>query len=260
MIILLYGPNSYLRQKKLREITAEFEKRNGRFSREVFDLSAPGEVAALADFCGSQSLFSEKKLAVASGAFASPDDKSVKNFLKGEIVDDDEAVVVLNETNKPPAPFAFLLKNAKLSQSFEELTEKQLEEFIKNESDARKIGLPREAVKNLKERWGKDLWGLSTEIEKIALGGAAAKAGAAGDFYGLVSSLKYGGDLKRKIISLEKLLDGRGDDTAYVFNMLGFGVKETSQLKKLADYDLSVKRGGLEYEEALLDYILSSTY
>ena len=260
MIILLYGPNSYLRQKKLREIIAEFEKRNGRFSREVFDLSAPGEVTTLADFCRSRSLFSKKKLVVASGAFVSPDDKLVKNFLKGGIVDDDEATVVLNETGKPPASFSFLFKNTKLSQSFEELTETQLEEFIKNESDARKISLPWEAVRDLRERWGKDLWGLSTEIEKIALGGAAGKTGTVGDFYGLVGSLKYGGDLKRKIISLEKLLDGRGDDAAYVFNMLGFGLKETSQLRKLAGYDLSVKRGGLEYEEVLLDYILSSTY
>ncbi len=260
MIILLYGPNSYLRQKKLREIITEFERKNGGLGREFFDLTASGAAAALSDFCRSRSLFAAKKLAVVSGAYVSPDDKLVKNFFKGEIAGDEEVVVVLNEATKPPAPFAFLLKNAKLSQSFEELTDKQLDEFIKSESAAQSVNLTREAIVDLKENWGKDLWGLSTEIGRIALGGSVQKEAGGGDFYNLVSAIKYGGDLKKKIIALERLLDERGDDSAYVFNMLSFGIKETSQLKKLAGYDLSVKRGGLEYEEALLSYVLSSTY
>ena len=260
MIIILYGPNSYLRQRKLREIMAEFNKKNGSLSRESFDLTAPGAVESLADFCRSQSLFAGKRLAIASGAFNSSDDKRLKLFLKGGIAEDEDAIIVFNEVAKPPAPFAFILKNAKLTQVFDELSDKQLEEFIKSEASFHNLSLPRDAVSALKIRWGKDLWGLSSEIEKISLGGKARVEEAAGDFYGLVNSIKYGGDLKRKLISLERLLDERGDDAAYVFNMLSFGIKEASQLQKLAGYDLSVKKGGLDYEEVLLDYILPPTF
>lgn len=260
MIIFLYGPNSYLRQKKLREILVEFEKKNGILGRGIFNLEIPGAVSALKDFCQSRSLFAAKRLAVVSGTFASADAQQFKLFLKGDAAEDEDAVVILNEATKPPAPFSFVLKNARLSQSFDELTGKQLDEFIKDEAAARGRNLTSGESSDLKARWGGDLWGLTTEIEKISLGGKSPKEASAPDFYGLVNSLKYGGDLKKKTVALERLLDERGDDAAYIFNMLGFGVKEASQLRKLAGYDASVKSGGLDYEEVLLDLVLSATY
>ncbi|MDE2144761.1 MAG: hypothetical protein KGJ01_02230 [Patescibacteria group bacterium] len=258
MIILLYGPNSYLRQKKLREIISEFEKKNGNLGHESFDLKEPGKTTALIDFCSSCTLFSPKRLAVVTGSFAADDDKQLKSFLKGDIKEDEDAVLVLNEQSKPPAAYKFILENSKLSQEFGELEEKQLDVFIKKEAGERGAKLKKEDIEELKNKWGNDLWGLVTELDVLSLGGSGSKSENFPEFFPLVNKLKYGGDIGSKLIALEYLMDGRGDDPAYVFNMVSFGVKEVRKLRKLADYDLSVKKGGLEYEEVLLDLVLAA--
>ncbi len=254
MIILLYGPNSYLRQKKLREILTQFKKKNGGLGWESFDLSEKDSAAALMDFCRSRTLFSTKRLAVATNVFSS-DDKQIKNFLKEGVTEDEDAVLVLNEANKPPAAYKFLLSKAQLSQEFGDLEDKEVDVLIKKEAGERGVVVNKELATELKDKWGSDLWGMVTDIEVLALGGGVVKNQETPEFYTLINGIQYGSDLKKKILSLEYLIDARGNDPAYVFNSLSYGAKGT-RLKKMAEYDVSVKSGGLEYEEVLLDLLL----
>ncbi len=254
MIILLYGPNSYSRQKKLHEILAQFEKKNGNLGQERFDMLDKDSAAELMDFCRSRTLFSPKRLAVATNVFAA-DDKQLKTFLKSEIAKDEDAVIVLNEPSKPPAPYKFLIDEAQSSQEFGEPDDKELDAFIKKESKERGADLDKDSAAELKAKWDGDLWGIATDIEVLALGGKGMEINKMPEFFALVNGIQYGNDLKRKILSLEYLVDGRKDDPAYVFNSLSYGAKG-AVLKKMAAYDLSVKSGGMEYEEALLDLLL----
>ncbi|MCL5006544.1 MAG: hypothetical protein M1153_00125 [Patescibacteria group bacterium] len=255
MIISLYGPNVYLRQRRLRGIVAEFRKKYGSSGVESFDLAQPGTAAALMDFCRSQALFSPKKLAVASGAFAA-DDKELKNFLKEEIAEDADTIVVLNESIAPPPSYKSVLLKAKPNEKFEDLKEEELDDFIRKEAARLGVKLSKTAANELREKWGKNLWGITTDLEVLALGGRTAKSRTVPDFFPLINGLRYG-DLRNKVLSLTYLLDGRSEDPTPVFNVLSAGTKNPRDLRRLAQYDFSVKSGGLEHEEALLDLALS---
>ena len=59
-----------------------------------------------------------------------------------------------------------------------------------------------------------------------------------------------------KVKLLEKLFLQK-EAAAYIFNSLGFMARGADAVR-LADYDVSVKSGHLDYEEALLDFVINS--
>ena len=61
------------------------------------------------------------------------------------------------------------------------------------------------------------------------------------------------GDLQTKISTLERLLAEKGDG-AKIFNVLAYQKKE--HIVQFADYDVAIKSGKIDYEEALLDFVL----
>ena len=61
-------------------------------------------------------------------------------------------------------------------------------------------------------------------------------------------------DASKKFTALEQLL--YNEDVGRVFNILAYSVSGKDQLK-MADYDAAVKSGKLDYEEALLDFLIN---
>jgi len=61
-------------------------------------------------------------------------------------------------------------------------------------------------------------------------------------------------DFSKKLVILEQLFLQK-EEPARLFNSLVYQVRGNDILR-LADYDVSVKSGGLEYEEALLDFVI----
>ena len=62
-------------------------------------------------------------------------------------------------------------------------------------------------------------------------------------------------DIGKKLLLLENLFE-RSGDSAMIFNFLTTFARSRGEKKMMADYDVAIKRGKLEYEEVLVDFIL----
>jgi len=99
-----------------------------------------------------------------------------------------------------------------------------------------------------------DSWGLVTELDMRALskaGGNRANAPAR-DFIMLIKALAYG-SLREKVCAAEYLIES--DDLVKVFNILSTFVSGEKK-RQMADYDVAVKLGKLDYEVALVDFAI----
>ena len=250
MLIYLYGFDSYRRQEKLRSIIEEYKKKHSGLTLDYFDLLADGAWEELKNFIGSQSLFGGSRLAVVSNYL---NEKENADFLKDFLEHKTASLIIVSE--KPLGKdFSFLLKKPVLSQSFELLNVAQAIVFIKKEAEKRKLKLSPETISALIQTNGSDLWGIIREMEKIVLGGEVGHDVAVPDFFAMISKLSGRAPFSSKISSLTWLLET--DDAAKVFNVVSAFTKVTADKVKMADYDVAIKSGKLEYEEALLDLVI----
>ena len=113
------------------------------------------------------------------------------------------------------------------------------------------------------------MWGLINELDKISLISKKSQIDTADfkkigdydaespDIYGFINAVSGNWPLMERIINLEKLFMAN-EEPAKIFNFmassrwLGRGL-----IKKLADYDVMVKSGKIDYEEILVDLALS---
>lgn len=273
MIIFLYGPDSYRRRKKLNEIIGEYRRKH--LSEEYFDFSALGapadeEFFRFQEFVSHNSLFEKNKLAVLENLFeaefSGKNETIISDFLKANLESRD-LILILCENKKPVKKFGFLLKKPVLSQEFEVLKGAPFAYFIKKEAEKRNIQLAPAALNFLTTVFEGDTWALINELDKLSLLGSKKfkeeELTALVDYYKPLesSSFFYGLNdffnpfLGRRIIALEKLLL-YGEEPAKIFNILAASRNSSSMLGKFADYDVEIKSGKLDYEEALTELIL----
>jgi DNA polymerase III delta subunit len=296
MVILLYGPDSYRKQKNLNTIVKTYQEKHSVFSIEHFNLENEGDFLKLKDFCGQTSLFELKKLAVVKNAtnLKKESSKEIKDFLKDNLKLENN-IIILSEEEAPGKDFEFLLKDDVKSYEFKNLSGAHLEVFIKKEVAERKINLAPDAIallvkvfstKDGSASGGKDnTWGLVTELEKLELlspepvdhVSPKALAVAQGNkqqitakdlenfltyfeepaLFQFIDAVSKNKHFSQKIYNLENLILNK-EDGAKIFNIFAtrpFLNFET--IKALADYDVLVKSGKLDYELALFDMILS---
>ncbi|MBI2013444.1 MAG: hypothetical protein HYS87_01310 [Candidatus Colwellbacteria bacterium] len=259
MIIFIYGPNSYLRGKRLKETLSSASKKQGTsLFLEQFNVLEDKEFERLLNFVGSRSMFEPRKFAVVENILESENKKEVKEFLK-ENIGDKETILIVLADKKPAKTFDFLLADD-VVQRFCDLPSKgpELRAFIKREAVERGLQLGAEDTEILEENFGEDLWGIVTELDKVALmKKPTLESAQLGSYFALSGALKYGGTPTQKLTALEKLFSDNKEDPARIFNGLIFGLKDRSKIEALADYDAAVKSGKLDYEEALVDFALS---
>lgn len=199
------------------------------------------------DFVKNQSLFDDFKLAIIFGIAASEN----KNFLElfKSHLNSKNTILLISVDKKLPKEFSFLLEKSVVSQSFEELSGLQLENFIKKEAEKRGMKLSPDVLRKLIIANGSDLWGVINDLDKLELGGKLEDGPVEPEFFSLINRAKRG-----DITALEILLSKQ--EPAMIFNIIasqaGPDLKE-----KMANYDVAIKSGKLEYEEALLDAILT---
>lgn len=269
MIIFLYGPDDYRRIKKKNEIVAEFEKKHSSLGLGSFDGEAAGAPESLFEFARSQSIFDDAKLAVVENAFEADVEKLV-GALK-PIAQEKNTTVLIAEREKPPKELAFLLKEPSLTQKFENLGGAEWAAFIRGEAKKMGFDLTADAVQFLGAVHRGDSWGLVTELQKLSALAAGAREGeapakavgakdldalgleAAPDYWTLVNGLKSV-DGRIRLAALEKLF-AINDPPPKIFNILA--VQAGVKTPRMAEYDLAVKSGKLDYEEALVDLALA---
>ncbi|HEX4104583.1 MAG TPA: hypothetical protein VHZ04_03900 [Candidatus Paceibacterota bacterium] len=282
MIIFLYGPDDYRRIQKKREIIAEFRKKHGALGVGYFDMEDAAAPSALTEFARNQSIFDSAKLAILENAFEM-DPAPLAKLLKplagaasaaGSRGASAGTTILLCEKEKPVKALAFLIDKPALSQKFEALTGAEWLSFIKEEAQKVGVRLADAAALFLGTVYAGNSWALVTELQKLAgfkkAGTGAASAAGAGaaaidrrdlDAFDLEAAPNYwmllngmkSFDARTRLATLEKLF-ALNDPPPKIFNILAAQAGEKTP--RMAEYDLMVKTGKLDYEEALLDLIL----
>jgi DNA polymerase III delta subunit len=275
MVIFLYGSDSYRRQKKLNKIIEEYKRKYSNLSCDYFDLENPEEFFRLREFSSQLLLFDNKKLAVLKNIYET-DSKKLKEFFK-RYLDSEDFTILISEEDSPPPELNFLIKKAFSAEKFENLEGDEWQFFIQKEARQRQIILAPRATKFLAEIFKGDTWRLINELEKISLFSpypvnrdAIAPALTnliidvkdlerigdyhyeSPDIFSYINAVCMDWSLSRRIIALEKLFI-RQEEPVKIFNILASLKRLPIKLiQKLADYDIMVKSGKIDYEEVLL--------
>jgi DNA polymerase III delta subunit len=156
-----------------------------------------------------------------------------------------------------------------LVEKFDFLEGDEWESFIKREAVNRKIAISSQAVYFLARIFKHDSWGLVNELDKLVLLSKKGlvepddlkKIGDYGrqspDIFEFIDRVVRNWPLPEKIIALERLFISQ-EEPVKIFNIMA-SLKRLPKdlLQKLADYDVLVKSGKIDYEEILLDLALS---
>jgi DNA polymerase III delta subunit len=260
MIIFLYGPDDYRRLEKKRSIIGEFTKKRSNLGIGIFDMEEKQALEQLADFSRTRSIFESAKLAVLENAFEL-DAAKLSKLLK-PFIEEKNITILVAEKDKPLKALAFLLDKPVISQKFEQLAGVEWIRFIKDEAKKNEVTLSDEAAQFLGTVYATNTWGLVTELQKLA-GFADSTISkkdldvfdleVAPNYWGLLNGLKSF-DIKNRLYSFEKML-ATNDPPAKIFNILASQWQE--KIPHMAEYDLAVKSGKVDYEEALVDLLIS---
>jgi len=262
MIIFLYGPDDYRREEKKRWYIDEFRKKYSGLSIEFFDLAdkEADKLAEFKNFIRNQSIFEKAKLAVLEGAFEEGMREKISPALKNLLADKATSVLI-SERGEPVKVLEFLLREPAVAKEFQNLAGYDWELFIRAEAKKNGLGLEDDAVRFLASVYREDTWGLVTELEKVG----NLKKGVvrrkdlenldleiAPNYWEIMSGLRSR-EAAARLVALERIL-ATGDHPPKIFNILASQWREKTP--QMAEYDLKVKSGKLDYEEVLVDLAL----
>lgn len=261
MIIFLYGPDDYRRIQKKKEIVLEFHKKHSALGLGTFDLEEDGAAAKFTEFSRNQSIFETAKLAVLENAFEM-DAKKLSALLE-PLVADKKTTVLISEHDKPVKALAFLVEKPSISQKFEALTGVELIAFLNDVAKHFGLKLGTTAAQFLASVYAGNSWALVTELQKLSSLASSSRTiekkdldafdlEVAPDYWALLNGMKSA-DGRTRLATLEKLFSV-GDPAPKLFNILA--AQAGPKTPRMAEYDLAVKSGKMDYEEALLDIVL----
>jgi len=268
MVLLLHGPDSYRRNRKLRELVRTFQAKHAHADLMDVDLEEePDAWVRAREFILQPSLFSSAKMLVVREATAVGE--QVWRAALKEHRDDKQFFLIVSEAAKLPTPFAFLADPPAKVQEFPELEGRFLDAFVLKEAKSRTVAFTPEAKRFFLEYLAAHpdrSCRAVNELEKVSLAGFSSPAslsnlqsvipwGATEEVSRIARVLAGAGPVGSKLALLERLF-AAGAAPAKIFNSLAYQVRGGAVVR-LADLDVSVKSGGLEYEEALLDFILA---
>lgn len=259
MIIFLYGPDDYRRLGRKSEIIAAFRKKHSELGLGFFDGEADGTLNTFAEFAKSGALFESAKLAIFDNAFEIEPPALAKAL--APVIAAKETTVLISEKDKPVKSLAFLLKNPVLSERFENMEGAEWLGFIKAEAKKLRFELADDAARFLATVYQGNSWALVTELQKLSGFKPAIQKSdldkldleAAPNYWALVNGIRSL-DARTRLFALEKLFSVN-DPPPKIFNILAAQAGEKTP--RMAEYDFAVKSGKLEYEEAILDLVLS---
>jgi DNA polymerase III delta subunit len=270
MIIYLYGLDSYRRAKKLREIVSAYRNKYRDIDLLEFDLEEnPSLWIKVRDFLSQPSLFVESKVAIVKGSGAVTEKEGGKEWAKvlKSFVKTPKVFIIISDAGKPKREFSFLLDEPVEGQEFDELEGKTLDAFLRKEGSERGLSFDPKAFEFLVRYIGQAngrSWAAVNALDMIALGNFKKavleddlkeffRIGFEEEVYHMAQDFMSKDGWKSRVSILEKAFHGAAD--AHFFNSLGFQARGKDALT-LADYDIAVKSGGLEYEEALTSFAL----
>jgi len=264
MIIFLYGPDSYRRQQKLKDILVSYKNKHSSFSVDRFDLETDSEFMRMKNFLKAQSLFDKFKLGIINNNNSLSKKQEYISLLK-DCLNLKNQVLVLSEDKKMSKEFNFLIKKPVLSQEFRNLSGLQFQKFLLGEARKRKLNFDKESVDLLMRFYSSNTWGLITELDKLALLDEKSinrrileshlHSSLPINSFSLINQIKNSSHSGNRLSLLEKLLTS-GANSPMIFNVLSALSGSLKNKQIMADYDVMVKSGKLEYDQVLLDIVL----
>ena len=154
-------------------------------------------------------------------------------------------------------------------EEFPNFEAEKLRFFIQKEAKERKAILTPGTVNFLAEVYKNDSWGLVNELDKISLISPISpvdiidlkKIGdynyESPDIFAFINAVSRNWSLARRMNTLEKLFISQ-EEPVKIFNIFAsLNWLPRQIIKKLADCDIMVKSGKMDYEEVLVDLALS---
>ncbi len=262
MIIYLYGPDSYQRQEKSKWYIEEFKKKHSHLTIEKFDLEQEKDRPKFKDFSVSQSLFGEFKLGVVENIKAAEPKETI--LVLKSILEEKNITLIISENAKLTKEYDFLLK-AYAVQVFPPLSADEFLDFLIKEAKKRSLLFDPKSRNLLAAVYLGDTWGLVTELDKLALLDTKnitreilekhLDVSLPLNIYDALSRIQNTRNIGQRLSLLEEIFS-QSEDPRRVFNTLATLTQTPAEKQKMADYDVAVKSGKLEYEEALLSYLL----
>lgn len=275
MVIFLYGSDSYRRNKKLKELIQAYQEKYTEFDIFSCDLeSEPDGWLRVRDFLNQPSMFVDSKIAVIKESGAVPTAsgekewiKILKTYLKTSSTSQ-QTFILISDRKSPKKAFNFLLKEPVRSQAFEELKGGLLEKFLEREAKDYNLSFNPQAWQffcSYIASGDNRSWLAHNELEKLVLADFPKPISLDNlksivhwrtreEIFLVAGQILKAGNSGQKLKILERLLLQKGAP-AYIFNSLAYQANGRAVLR-LADYDISIKSGRLEYEEALTDFVL----
>ena len=252
MVIFLYGQDTYRLTQKLREIIEEYKKiHKSGLNLRFFDFSDSTKGLSFQDFKDAfqqRSMFKEKRLMVLTHVFSNKDLK--QSFLKNiKNLTDSKDVIVISEKNKILANDSLfkILKKKTICQEFKPLKGQSLENWVKKEIEQYRVKIEREALQQIIDFIGNDLWRFSNEIKKLVnYKGKNSDLIITKQDVGLLVRPKIEPDIfqtinflasknKKQALSLLKKHLEKGDSPLYLLSMISFQFRNLLMIRELID-------------------------
>lgn len=276
MITFLHGADAYRRERRLRELLSGYQKKYTTTSVGRFDFDMEDDVLRFKDFCTQQTMFEAKRLAVIDNTFSIKGDDDALHILKAALTNANVIVFIsafTDETNSRPRDrvlvpkdMLFLVNSPAITEMFEPLPDGKLGFFIAMEAKKRSILIAPEAADFLVFALRRDTQLIMNELEKIALYYNEPSRELSRqdvellvdylespDIFAFTNAVSKLGPLASRLTPLERLFMNR-EEPAKIFNIFAKNpFIDLATVRMLADHDILVKSGKLDYETALLD-------
>lgn len=276
MLHFLHGADGYRREQRLRELLAAYQKKYATRSIGRFDFGTEEDVLRFKDFCSQQTMFETKRLAILEGTFEAKGFEEALHILKNALTATGVIVFIsefTDETNpRPrervliPKELLFLLNTPAIAEPFDPLSDAKLAFFISTEAKKRSILISPEAADFLVFALRRDTQLIMNELEKIALYYNEPSRELSRqdvellvdylespDIFAFTNAVSKQCPLASRLTPLERLFMNR-EESAKIFNIFAKNpFIDTTTLRMLANHDILIKSGKLDYETALLD-------
>lgn len=279
MITFLHGADNYRREQRLRELLKAYKKKYAVFSVNTFDFDTADDIARFNDFCSQQTMFEDKKLAVIDNVFSIKGSDEAHQILKSASTNASVIVFISEFTDAAsknprdrvlvPKDLLFLLNTPTVTEMFEPLSDAKLAFFISTEAKKRSIIVSSEAADFLVFALRRDTQLIMNELEKVALyyNDSTHELSRqdvellidyleSPDIFAFTNAISKQGPIATRLTPLERLFINQ-EEPSKVFNIFAKNpFIDLATVRMLADYDIAIKSGKLDYETAFVDICL----
>lgn len=266
MIIFLFGPDSYRRRQKFFSLIKIYQEKYPQADRLFVDLeSEPEDWIKVKDFLNQPSIFEPIKVVLIKEA-TKVNEKPWLQVLKKELRIS-QNFLLISDGNEPKKEFEFLTKKPSTFFSFPVLIGNLWESFLKKEAAGRSLKFSYSAWQWLKNvldvQENNKTWTASNAFDKIKLVNFPQPISlenlksllfwSSREKIWLMAKKFWASHFWTERLAILEFLFLQKEEPAYIFNSLAYQQTSSSKIQILADYDISIKSGHLDYEEALLD-------